>query len=84
MTYDVHAHNVRRLYFDSFLHLSQAIGFLLDLVGPSQVMVGTDYPYPMAERHPVSFIDSIPGLRHEDREGILTDNVDRILKGIRR
>ncbi|HKX76758.1 MAG TPA: amidohydrolase family protein [Acidimicrobiia bacterium] len=75
---------VRRLYYDSLLHLPQAIGYLLDLVGPSQVVIGTDYPYPMAERQPVSFIDSIPGLRPEDREGILTGNVERILKGIRR
>ncbi|HET9204099.1 MAG TPA: amidohydrolase family protein [Acidimicrobiia bacterium] len=75
---------VKRLYFDSLVHIPEALSFLLELVGPSQVVVGTDYPYEMAERAPVTFIDSIPGLGDEDREAILGGNVQRIIDGIRR
>ena len=74
----------RRLYYDSLVHLPEALSFLLRLVGPSQVVVGTDYPYPMHERHPVAFIDSVPDLSPEARQAIMEGNVRRILDGIRR
>lgn len=74
---------IRRLYFDSLVHIPEALSYLLQLVGSSQVVVGTDYPYPMAERHPVVFIDSVPGLDAEDRYAVLEGNVRRILEGIR-
>ncbi len=75
---------VRKLYFDSLVHIPETMSYLLELVGPTQVVVGTDYPYEMAERAPVAFVDSIPGLRSEDRAAILEGNVTRILEGIRR
>ncbi|MGH8915132.1 MAG: amidohydrolase family protein [Acidimicrobiia bacterium] len=75
---------VKRLYFDSLVHIPQALSFLLELVGPTRVLVGTDYPYEMAERSPVAFIDSVPGLHGEDRHAILEGNMSRILDGIRR
>ncbi len=75
---------VKKLYFDSLVHIPEALSFLLDLVGPEQVVVGTDYPYEMAERAPVNFIDSVPGLSPEARGAILEGNVRRILQGVRR
>ena len=75
---------VRKLYFDSLVHIPETMSYLLELVGPTQVVVGTDYPYEMAERAPVAFVDSIPGLRAEDRAAILEGNVTKILEGIRR
>lgn len=75
---------VRRLYFDSLVHLPETLSYLLGLVGSSQVLVGTDYPYEMAERAPVAFIDSVPGLSGDDRHAILEGNMGRILEGIRR
>ena len=75
---------VKRLYFDSLVHIPEALTYLLGLVGPSQVLVGTDYPYEMAERSPVDFIDSVPGLGPDDRHAILEGNMRRIIDGIRR
>ena len=75
---------VKRLYFDTLVHIPEALSYLLELVGPSQIVLGTDYPYEMAERAPVAFIDSVPGISAEDRNAILEGNVRRILEGIRR
>lgn len=75
---------VKKLYFDTLVHIPEAMRFLLDLVGPDQIVVGTDYPYEMAERSPVAFVDSIPGLTAEDRSAILEGNISRIIEGIRR
>jgi aminocarboxymuconate-semialdehyde decarboxylase len=75
---------VKRLYYDSLVHIPEALSYLLALVGPTQVVLGTDYPYEMAERAPVKFIDTVPGLSAEGRHAILEGNMLRILDGIRR
>ena len=56
---------LKMLYFDSIAHSEQALRFLIDLVGPEQVMIGTDYPFfDMGPDRPVRFIDEA---RHSDR-----------------
>lgn len=75
---------VQRLYYDSLVHIPQALRYLIDLVGTSQIVLGTDYPYPMAERSPVDFLESVPGLTDVDRRAIMHDNMQRIIDGVRR
>ena len=75
---------IKRLYYDSLVHIPEALTYLLSLVGSSQVVLGTDYPYEMAERAPVKFIDTVPNLSAEDRHAILEGNVLRLINGIRR
>jgi aminocarboxymuconate-semialdehyde decarboxylase len=48
-----------RLYFDCCVHDQRALEYLLDTVGSSQVMLGTDYPFPLGEQHPGKLIDSL-------------------------
>jgi aminocarboxymuconate-semialdehyde decarboxylase len=74
----------RRLYYDSLLHVPEAVAFLVALVGAERVVVGSDYPYEMHERQPVAAIEAVPGLTEEQRSLILRGNVERILGDIRR
>jgi len=41
-----------RLYFDSWVADDRALRYLIDTVGASQVMLGTDYPFPLGEQEP--------------------------------
>ncbi|HEX2083385.1 MAG TPA: amidohydrolase family protein, partial [Xanthomonadaceae bacterium] len=41
-----------RLYFDSWVADERALRYLLDTCGVSQVMLGTDYPFPLGEQEP--------------------------------
>ena len=43
---------LQRLYFDSWVADDRALRYLLDTVGVSQVMLGTDYPFPLGEQVP--------------------------------
>ena len=47
---------VKRFYFDTVTHHDLALRFLLDLVGPQQVVLGTDIPYDMADPEPLARI----------------------------
>jgi aminocarboxymuconate-semialdehyde decarboxylase len=74
----------RLLYYDTVLHDPAPLAFLVDLVGPDHVVLGTDYPFPMGDSQPVATIDAIPGLSDEARSLILGGNVARLLEGVRR
>ena len=39
----------RNFWFDALTHSTEALKFLLELVGPERVLFGTDYPYDMAD-----------------------------------
>ncbi|WP_240099370.1 amidohydrolase family protein [Thermomonas flagellata] len=48
-----------RLYFDSWVADAAALRYLLETCGPTQVMLGTDYPFPLGEPHPGELIDTL-------------------------
>lgn len=49
-----------KMYFDSLVHEGAKLDFLLKLVGADQVMLGTDYPFPLGELEPGKLIESMP------------------------
>ena len=48
-----------RVYFDSWVADQRALRYLIDTVGIDRVMMGTDYPFPLGEQEPGSFIDGL-------------------------
>jgi aminocarboxymuconate-semialdehyde decarboxylase len=49
-----------RMYFDSLVHEGAKLDYLIKLVGADQVMLGTDYPFPLGELSPGALIQSMP------------------------
>lgn len=48
-----------RMYFDSLVHEPAKLDYLVKLVGADQVMLGSDYPFPLGEAEPGSLIESM-------------------------
>ena len=48
------------MYFDSLVHEPAALDYLIKLVGPDRVALGSDYPFPLGEAEPGMMISSIP------------------------
>jgi aminocarboxymuconate-semialdehyde decarboxylase len=48
-----------RLYFDSWVADQRALRYLIDTVGVSRTMLGTDYPFPLGEQEPGKGIASL-------------------------
>jgi aminocarboxymuconate-semialdehyde decarboxylase len=65
---------LRRIWFDSIVFDPAALRHLVDNVGASQVVLGTDYPFDMGLDDPVEMLDAMPGLTPEERAAILGDN----------
>jgi aminocarboxymuconate-semialdehyde decarboxylase len=71
-----------RLYYDTVLHSPAMIRTLIDLVGPEQVLLGSDYPFEMGDPDPVATLAQVPGLSEADRKLIQSANADRLLAGL--
>lgn len=67
----------RRLYYDTIVFEGRALRQLVETVGASQVILGTDYPFDMSLTDPVGFVES-SGLGLEDVQQIF-DNGARLL-----
>lgn len=50
---------LNRIYFDSLVHEPAKLDYLINLVGSDQVMLGSDYPFPLGEAKPGSLIESM-------------------------
>jgi aminocarboxymuconate-semialdehyde decarboxylase len=74
----------RLLYYDTVLHDTRALEFLVDHMGADHVVMGTDYPFPMGDPDPVATVGAIPGLSDSDRQQILGENVSRLLDAVNR
>jgi aminocarboxymuconate-semialdehyde decarboxylase len=61
---------LKQIYFDSLVFSPEAIRHLVAQVGASQVVLGSDYPYPW-ELHPVDPIFDTPSLTDSERADIL-------------
>jgi aminocarboxymuconate-semialdehyde decarboxylase len=70
---------LRQLYFDSLVFTGEALRHLVAQAGVSQIVMGTDYPFPWTTTA-VDHILRTPGLSDADRIAILGSNAARLLK----
>jgi len=70
---------LKQLYFDSLIFTPEALRHLIAECGVSQVMMGTDYPYPWTTTS-VDHILNTPNLSDADRRAILGDNAAKLLR----
>jgi aminocarboxymuconate-semialdehyde decarboxylase len=49
---------LKRIYLDSLVHDPLALRYLLDLMGPERIALGSDYPFPLGEARPGALIDA--------------------------
>lgn len=67
-----------QLYFDSLIFTPEAIRHLVAQVGASQIVLGSDYPYPW-EMHPVDHIFASTSLTDAQKADILGNTAAKVL-----
>jgi aminocarboxymuconate-semialdehyde decarboxylase len=69
---------LRRFYYDTVLHSTEAVRFLVERVGADRVVLGSDYPFPMGDPEPVvTVLDS--ALDDTTTAGVLGGNAIQAL-----
>ena len=69
---------LNQLYFDALVFTPEALRHLAAQVGASQIMMGSDYPYPW-ELHPVDAIFACTSLSNREKAAVLGGNATRVL-----
>jgi aminocarboxymuconate-semialdehyde decarboxylase len=70
---------LRQLYFDTVVFDPEQIAFLVKRFGADHVLLGTDYPYDMAEDDPVGLVLKVPGLSAQQQAAICGLNAAGLL-----
>jgi aminocarboxymuconate-semialdehyde decarboxylase len=70
--------SIRRFHFDTVTHDRQLLLALIDYAGPERVLLGSDYPFDMADPDPVGVVRSLR-LDPAGEAAILGGNAKRLL-----
>ena len=70
---------LRQIYFDSLVYRADTLHALIDRVGASRVVLGTDYPFDMGVRDPLARLLAVPGLSPEHAAAIRGGNAETLL-----
>jgi aminocarboxymuconate-semialdehyde decarboxylase len=74
---------VDRFYVDAVVLDQRSLRLLVDVLGAGQVLLGSDFPYPLGERPAGGLVRSAEFLTGDQRAAILSDNGRRYLEGAR-
>ena len=69
---------LKDLYYDTIIFTPEALRYLASRVGVSQIMLGTDYPFPWSKAA-VDHILNTAGLSDDDKRAMLSDTASRLL-----
>jgi len=69
----------RRFYYDALVFSPQAVRFLVDTYGVSQLIIGSDYPYAMGDPNPLATLTQA-GFGPDIVTAITSGNAQRFLK----
>ncbi len=71
---------LKQLYVDTVMFDPEQLSYVVSRFGSDHVLMGTDYPFDMAEADPVGFVKSAPRLGADERDNIFGLNAARLLK----
>ena len=70
---------IKKLYFDSVVFTETQLRHMIETWGADHVVMGTDYPYDMAETDPVGHVNSVQGLSDDDKALVMGQNAAHLL-----
>lgn len=68
----------KKMWYDTITHDSEALAFLIGSVGAGQVVLGSDYPFDMADMTPLARVAALP-LTTADRAAVYGGNARALL-----
>lgn len=70
---------LNRIMVDSLVHDEETLEFLIKKMGIDNIMLGSDYPFPLGELHPGKMIEEARWLTNEEKTKLLSGNAIRFL-----
>ena len=73
------SHYLKKLHFDTVVFSETELKHLIETWGAERIMLGTDYPFDMAEPDPVAFLGRVKGVSRADMARVAGGNAERLL-----
>ena len=70
---------LKKLYFDTIVFDPRELAHLIDIWGADHIMLGTDYPFDMAEPDPVGLLERVKDISERDMALVAGGNAERLL-----
>lgn len=70
---------IGQFYTDSLVHNGKALEFLIDVMGKDNVILGSDYPFPLGEHRPGELIQSVYKDDPDTKQKLLSGNAIKFL-----
>ena len=70
---------LRQVYLDTVVFSYHQLAYLIDVFGPDRILMGTDYPFDMAEYNPVGHVAGVQGMDELTLAQIAGGNAARVL-----
>ena len=70
---------LKKVYFDTVVFSERELAHLIETWGADHVLLGTDYPFDMAEPDPVGFLNRVEGVSDADMALVAGGNAERLL-----
>jgi len=69
-----------RMYYDTITHSKDAIGYLVSVMGASNVVYGTDFPWDMGDYDSIPMIKEMRGINARDKLRILGETSAKLFR----
>lgn len=73
------SHYLKQIYFDTLVFDRDQLAYLIKKFGADHLLLGSDYPFDMAEPDPAGFVFGMPNISDSDRSAIMGGNAARLL-----
>jgi aminocarboxymuconate-semialdehyde decarboxylase len=70
---------LRRVWFDTVVFTPHQLEYLVRVFGPDRIVMGTDYPFDMADSDPIGHIASVESFDAATRSALAGENAKRLL-----
>ena len=70
---------LRQVYLDTVVFTYHQLAYLLEVFGPDRILMGTDYPFDMAEFNPIGHIAGVNGMDEDTLAQLAGGNAIRLL-----
>jgi aminocarboxymuconate-semialdehyde decarboxylase len=70
---------LRRVYFDSIVFTPHQLEYLVRMFGADRILMGTDFPYDMADSDPIGHVCAVESFDAATRAAIAGGNAQRLL-----
>jgi aminocarboxymuconate-semialdehyde decarboxylase len=67
------------VFVDTLVYRPSDLAHIVRELGPSQLVLGTDYPFDMGQEQPLSVVDAVSELSDADRIAIKSGNAASLL-----